>query len=696
MTYNRFLYNTALYTAGREDVGAIAKSIIQAHTGPHIQAVVGGTGGLTFISDFVIQEGTLKKPPASFKFPDLSAFVRSTRRQSDNIAAFIRGFGFLDLPASIFPSDRIPDLPASIFGLFEAHLIATILGRLGQKDLAAAIVAAVANLPAQMTALVAPVLRGTIAPHAPKNLGARIHTPLDLIGIIVPVNFSDLPGSLTAVQRGDLPGIMVGITAPQVSAFIRSFLPGTLDLPARTVPLALEDMPAVINVSIPGPDDVSGTITPGGGYGSISGLVRSIVGSSGDLGALIKTGGELDLSAIIDFLGADNLTGIIGSIPAGERDKVLNSFLRAVIAVDLGATMTISENVAFLNAAISVLRDRADLGAFIRVAETFVTALLTVTTLASSSLRATIGRPGCAGGSASANLAALSVAQLKGDLRATLSSFITKNLGAIINSSDLFFAFDTIDFSFSSFKVQDPQFNATDTITFSFSPFRGQSLGASISSVPQNVLLAASITATFPLPRVLPALNRISAVELRTDRAQTIQDITLQLEGSLLEYLYVNGTEQAFIRDPNEDWKINIKSFRPIAEGLFGDHAAARVCRLGSLTSFATLDEAVRSCIQAVIGLESERDLGALITATGQTVNLFATLGVSDTFGNLGAFAGRVFPSELLNGLVSATGGYGALSGSIKGIASETSSLNAAIAQVSDLDLGALIIMDPP
>ena len=65
MAYNRFLYNTALYNAGRDEVGAIAKSIIQAHTGPHIQAVVGeipsgaGQSGIAFLSDFIITQADL-------------------------------------------------------------------------------------------------------------------------------------------------------------------------------------------------------------------------------------------------------------------------------------------------------------------------------------------------------------------------------------------------------------------------------------------------------------------------------------------------------------------------------------------------------------------------------------------------------------------------------------------------------------
>ena len=76
MAYGRFLYNTALYNAGREEVGAVARSIIQAHTGPHIQAVVGSTGGVSFISDFVIQEGTVTKPPSRYEFPDLQAWLQ--------------------------------------------------------------------------------------------------------------------------------------------------------------------------------------------------------------------------------------------------------------------------------------------------------------------------------------------------------------------------------------------------------------------------------------------------------------------------------------------------------------------------------------------------------------------------------------------------------------------------------------------
>jgi hypothetical protein len=424
---------------------------------------------------------------------------------------------------------------------------------------------------------------------------------------------------------------MVGVAAPQLSALIGGMSGDILDLPARSSARDLGDISATVTPNVPGPppgpDDFIATIIGTGGFHGIPGYLWPVTAGTGDVGARIQTGGEADLSALIQFFGAGNIPGTIGTIPIGERDRFLSVYAQPVTPANLGAAMTINENVSFLGASILSLRDKADLGAFIRVAETFITAILTVTTLASSSLRATIGRPDCEGGSANAVLGALATAQYAGDMGALIESFVEHNLGASINTGNIFFAFDTINFIFSPYRVRSLDFNATDTISIIFSPFRGKDLAATITATLAHTSLGATVTATFPLLSVVPAVNRLTAVDLRLDREQDIQEVRLQMEGSLLEYFYLHGTDQALIRDPNEDWKINIRSFRPLAEGLFGDHAANRICRLGSLTSYATLDEAVRACIQAVLGFEDEGDLGGTITAN-EVINQRGGLGL--------------------------------------------------------------------
>jgi hypothetical protein len=703
MTWNRFLYNTALWNAGREEAPAIARSIIQAHTGPHVQAVLGSSGGTVLISDFIITEGTVKKPPTQFKFPDLGAFIRAYQTQAprednlsiDLLAANIRGFGFKDLPACVFIVNQLPDLPASIFGLFEANLMATILGQLGQADLPAFIQAAVANLAATMLGIQAPTLPARIFVQPPSDLGARIHSPTDLAALLGPVQFADLPGNIFAFQFSDLPGNMLGIPAPTLSAFLRGIVGDVHNLPARTIPLAISpDLSALITPTIPGPDDILGIVSGTGGFDEMIGLIKSVISDIDDLGGIVKSADtEFDLIATVTGAGAFNLSGLIGAIPVGEKDRFLNAFARGVMSTALGATMTINENVAFLSALIQSLRDTADLGARIKVAETFVTALLTVSTLASRDLRATIGKPNCAGGSANYNLGANAITQHARNLGAFLESFIESNLGAAINTTDTFFAYDTIDILFSPFKLPpDPTFIATDTIPVLFSPFRGKNLGATISSIQNNVFLNATITATFPLPRVVPAITRLTALDLRFDEPQNIQEIRLQLEGALLEYIYVNGTNTSFIRDPyTDDWQINIRSFKPIAAGLFGDHAAAKICRLGGLTQFHTMDEAVRFCIQAVLGFESQANVGATIAGTGGNNNLNALVGVSSTFGDLGAVAGRVYPVDF-GAITSGTGGYLGLSGFVQPVGSGiVYDLGAFIEDVREYDMVATV-----
>jgi len=678
MVYNRFHYNTALWNAGREEELGIAKSIIQAHTGPHVQAVIGAAGGTTLISDFIITEGTVKKPPTQYKFPDMTAFIRAYQIRPSNegtaagfakndLASFIRAQLFRDMPACVFIVNHSPDLPAKIFGLFEANLLAFILGKLGEHDLPAVIQATVANLAAIMLGIPAPNLPGTIFAQPTGNLGARIHAPADLGAVFFPVQLADLIGAIRGFQFKDLPGFMLGIPAPQILAFIRGVAGDIKNLPARTLPLTfIPGMPAEITPVFTGETGFAvGLLTQitshQGGFDEIIALIRAVGESTGDLGALIKTGGELDLPAVIQLLGGASIPASIGTIPLGEKDRFLNAFAQALHPADLGAIMTLSENVAFLGASILSLSDTDDLGARIKVAETFITALLTVSTLTSRDLRATIGKPGCAGGSATSVLSAFADVQHAKNLTAFLQSFLEKNLGASINSEDIFFAFDTIDVKFTPFKLPgDPRFNATDTIPVLFSPFRGKNLSAIINTVQNNVFLTASITPVFPLPRVVPAVNRLTAADLRINEPQNIQEIRLQLEGALLEYIYVNGTETSFIKDPNEDWKINIRSFKPIAEGLFGDHAAAKVCRLGALTSFRTMDQAVRFCIQAVLGFESQEDMSARITAKGGINNLTGFLTAQNTFGDLLGIANRVFPVDL-GAQLSPTGDYNSL-----------------------------------
>lgn len=706
MTYNRFLYNTALYNAGRTEEFGIGKSIIQAHTGPHIQAVVGSTSGVAFISDFIITEGTIRKPPAQFKFPDLSAFIRifqispSSEGQADgfaidNLDAFIKGNIFKDLPVCLFPSDRIPDLKSIIFGLFEADLAAVIIGQLGEHDLAAIIQANAANLAAIMQGISAPILRGQIFGNSPGNLGARIHAPLDLFATMIPVQFGDVLAAIRGFQVADLPGRMLGIPTPEIVAFIKGFVADIRDFPTKTTAsLVPMDIGGFLNSSIPGPDDFIATVTGTGGFNNMGSAIRIFTDGLENIGASIQTGGQHNLPVVMGFLGVKNIQGIIGTITIGSQDRFLDVFLQPVNLANLNATMTFSENVAFLGAKILSLRDQLDLTAILKVSETFVTAILTVITMASSSLKATVGKPDCAGGSANAILSAFTTAQHKGDMSAFLESFVEKNLGANINSEDLFFAFDTIGISFSPFVIERTNFtfNATDNIPIFFSVFRANNLTAIINVIRNNVFLPATITATFPLPKVVPSIEVIQAIDINNNPERDPQEIRLRLEGSLLEYLYVNGTDQAFIKDPTaNDWKINIRSFKPIAEGLFGDFAAARICKLGSLTNFATMDQAVRFCIQSVIGLEQDADMGAFINAAGQLNNLPAFMGVSSNLGNVGGFLNQVFPFDMEAIITPDILEVGFIGGFIVGSGTGTGDMGAFLGRVEALDLVAAV-----
>jgi hypothetical protein len=114
------------------------------------------------------------------------------------------------------------------------------------------------------------------------------------------------------------------------------------------------------------------------------------------------------------------------------------------------------------------------------------------------------------------------------------------------------------------------------------------------------------------------------------------------MEGSFTDYFYVNGTDQAFIQDATENWVINIAAFKEIADDLFGDFASSRVCRLGNISSFTTLDEAVRGCINSVLGTNQQVNWGASITGTGGNLGLGASVNVLSFGVNIGDFNAEI------------------------------------------------------
>ena len=703
MTYNRFLYNTALYNAGRDEVGAVAKSIIQAHTGPHIQAVVGeipsgkaDQAGIAFISDFVITEGTVKKPPTSFKFPDLSAIVRAVQAGRDDLPAFIRGFGFKDLPACIFLVNEIPDLPASVFGFAQKDLAAFLFGKLAEKDLPAIIFVTVKNLAGFMLGIEAPELGGAIFVQPPGNLGARIHAPLDLIATMQAVQRKDLVGNIFAFQAKTMPAFMFGQPAPILTALIKGFASDFSDLPSLSSARDEANMGATTVPTIPGPSDFLGLISAEGTFDEVIGFLRPVApGIPDDLKATIgkEFGVTFDLQAIIDFFGAKNIKGSIEALAFGANDLFLTADLQPVHPDNLAATISSNSNLKNLLATIESLRDTEDLGAFLRVSETFVTAILTVTTLASRSLRATVGLPDCAGGSGNLSLPGSLVVQHAKSLNALIDSFIENNLGAVINSGTIVHALDVIDVFYSRSRVRNPIFLTTDTIDILYTRFRGDNLGALIQAVARNTDLGASLVAAFPFPAVAPTVSRLLSADLRAGEELNIQEVRFQLEGALLEYFYVNGSDLAFIKDSSQVWKINVSAFRAIAENLFGDFAAGKICRLGSLTSFTTLDEAVRSCIDVVIGLQGQSNMAASIQITGQIGEMAAALEVASVFGNMPATVSRVFPVDFGASIEAIDAGV--LKASVKGTGfapgSTTGNLGAFIAQESEDDLAMLL-----
>lgn len=695
MTYNSALYNEIIYNSDRRELGALAKSLISAHTGPHIQAIVGslpgiGTnGGLSFISDFTITEGTIRKPPAAFNFPDLSARIRAFNRQTADLGMFIIAQQIKNLRASVFIVDRIPDLPARIVPLVFVSLPASIVGMLAEANLAARLQGTeFIHLAAKMTGVPAPNLAATIGTHSPANLGAIIWAPADLRASIASVFVNDISASITGFSFKNLGASMLGIPAPSFRGIIKAIQMGQADLPSIAKPiLEVPNLGASITPVFTG---LNAIIQGIGQSSNLQAIVQSSFSQQTNLAARLLGTVSLDLGATIGFFSAKNLSATLTGFALGEKNRDIPALVQPVRFENLPASIFPLLGVKNLSAFIQSNTQIADLGASITVDETFITTLLTVVTLSARNLGATIGNPNCGGGSAIKDLQAFSFAQQANNLGASIQSFMEKGLGASINSSKVFQSFDTINIHYRSFHPRPKKFRATDTLVINYSPFRGKTLGASITATSPEVLLRASINAVFPLPRVSPFVNSIRAVDLRKE-VQDLEEIRLQMEGVLTEFFYVNGTQDAFIIDPNQTWRINIRSFEAIAANVFGDAVAKRVCRINQLAGFRTVDEAVRSCIAFVLGLNSEANLGAFIRAGGTFTRLPAFLKVSNTFGDLGAIANRVFPSDPLFASINPSGGFTELSASVSPSASASASIPAFIDPIAEGSLGASI-----
>lgn len=701
-TYNRNTYNSALYNAGRDDAAAIIKSIIQAHTGPHIQAVVGADprrpanqSGISFISDFTIIEGVVRRPPICYNFPDLKAVMRVMQTGSLDLDANVYAQQYFDMPACTYPVAYLPDLRAFIFAYIEHDLGADIFGILAQLDLGAILQIVQEDLGGFVLGIAAPNLGGRVFSQTAPNLGAIIWSPVDLPARITSVVFADMSGDIFAFHFGDMPARMLGIPAPKLFARIKGFASTNKDLPAVMFSRLEELLGATVTALYPGPDDmVASVASSDSDHSQLLGIIRSREPAVADLIATIgrEFEVEFDLQATLNFLSAINLPASMGALPLGVYDRFLSGVLQPVHFETISAFIDTNTNLKNLGASIEALRGTSDLSAFLRAAETFVTAILTVSTLNAYDLRATIGSPDCAGGSQTALLGAFADAQHAKDLSGLIQSFVEYDLGATINLKEIFYAMDSISVTFSPKANRPVNFLTTDTIGVTFSPFRGLNLGAYIEAGLANVDLGAEITAIFLLPRVEPVVGSLTAAELRPDRPEDTQEVRFQLEGQLLDYFYVNGTSDAFISDSSEDWKINIRSFREITSGLFGDFAAGRVCRLGALTSYSSMDEAVRSCIAAVIGLQGESDMSARIFVSGGVADLPASVTANNQFYDLNALANRVFPVDL-----SATIGSNPyipidLKALISGIASTSYSMPAFLRSVNLGDLSGNVL----
>lgn len=507
---------------------------------------------------------------------DLEAYVNVVSRGYKDLPTTVYGWqasdlrGILnvlygnDLPASVLPIPGV-DLPAYLKAWPQRYLTAALRGW-GKHDLQATVgIVYHKYLPA------------TIGAHPWVDLGVWIkgwgrEEPRNLQAIIGGLGYIDLPAIIRCTYLNNLIAAIYGVPPRNLSASIYGWV--------------VSDLPAYLNV-IAYPYDLRATIF---GVDSIYNLPASIVGMAG-------TGLMRNLrAALFGVVGAD-LPAYIYGIPA-----------------------------YFLRASINPVGYSRNLNAEIYPKMIRLTGLLSISTMEHLDMAATINIS-CLH-SMYKNLSAYIRCTHFSDLWATIRpinpALGVANLNTTVGYSDKILHIDklplTLDFTSYSYRNVDK----LPIYTYIFNGQYG--LSASIDGILNKVDLGATIVPYYLEPYNFDnTKHREKVYTIKKSVVQNFKIVELSFRSTVKEYFYADAADSVYKTDRLDDWKLDVKSYLPETPRLGLKRRLYRSLVLDDLTSFDSIDEAIKYAIDYTTN-NPFRELNAFINIKGRTANLNATI----------------------------------------------------------------------
>jgi hypothetical protein len=554
-----------------------------------------------------------------------------------DLPAFVRGVVYGDLPAEIIglETEGVVDLPASI----DVHLPKDLQGIIDTHDpdnLTAYIRGfAFKELPASLNAVYAQDLPAEIGGHLPEDLGGYIKPwpQEDLPGSIHGWDTKDLGGLIRATYYRDLPAI-IDIHRPRnIKALIKGWVrEATYDLGANIQSFDLDDLPAFIRatemaqlpaylfpiqpVDLPTfihgwqTADLLATISPAQYPWNLPASIN-ITGDRTDLGGSIY-------GRKFDPLPTDLSAYIL--VTQGRED--LPAYLLAAQARDLSAFIDPGKDIGNLTASISPKRIR-------------LTAVIDFVTMEHQDLSATISIP-CFYSNFK-DLASYIRPVYQADLGAYIYpkdyAWSSANLGARFG-----YALDTVveDKLQINLTVTGYGYRTEDKIAINLGVYvAGLSLGAYINAIRQPADLSAYINALDVSPYDFETWKSAERVFSRsyTQVFEDYEDVHISFKSIVSDYFYSSGSDVVAKVDRYTHFVTKVASYYSPAKSRVLQRKLHKVKELYDMRRFDTMDEAMRYAIWYVTTTPST-DLGAMINAMAPmgNGNLSARIGATRYF----------------------------------------------------------------
>lgn len=565
---------------------------------------------------------------------DFTAYIKGFRYGSLNIGALLTGIklkGYLDMTAAVamhLPADIRaytkcfdPGTPINLIGGLMGWDTKDLVGNISsvfKRDLSAYSYAIppvdlygyiktwpqkllygyimgydTLDLSSSVNIIYDSLLTAVINSHSPVNLysyikGYGINELRDISGSILPLTLFDLNALLYVKQMRLLNAYLNPIPPSDIAGYIYGW--------------QNMDLGSIIS-SIDSPYDIKASIYPSGAFFTINAHLKRVLGKAvkEDLASYISGWQDSDITAYISFIQPKNL-----------------------------------------NAILNVVGQIYDLGAFIQPKSIRLTTLLKIHTLMRSDLSATINLFCRNQGSSYKDLTSLLNVVYFNDIGGYLKAFkelAYNNLNATIGSKKTFVAIDKLPLNVYINNV----IKAEDNFSLNLRIFmQSLNLGSQIFGEYYNYNLSAFIgglweeTIEFDDAKsreIVYKLNRNSQVEYT-------RDVELLFRTKVNDYFFVSGNNKVYRTDRTEHWKTEIRSYIPSNEILKTKRKLNKFMILNDLTSFESIDEAVKMAIDYVT-INPYIDLSFNLIPSGGYSNLGSVLTIKEKktdAGNIGSY----------------------------------------------------------